>query len=607
MSVTKQQLKMRFSEFGEVLEVGFPKCPHTYATFGVAYVLYGKGKLRDATSASMAKRAADNRTPIVMDGATLNVRLDERRLYLKEQIEIQKARALKNLSEILTRQPVHPPLTEPVSSFASRPLASSIEANIHSSPRSRADPLHRVATSKESASPRTPVKQPRDYEQAESSRMVKFSKLKHEQDSYESPQKAWQPQEFDHRLSPTKPKALHWPNDPFPFPDFKPPTFEESVPQVDYCVTVESRYLPLLIADEAAMLGHLRQFGAREVFKERRCWVIVFDNKILAGNCLQNPNAMSYQGYTMVGKVQALSEFRKLEESTPSVPAIPSTDLKPRTLPSTGLPSFKRITNRMRSNPQPAPGSPPQLQTSDSRSASPNRNHRAISPSSARRPFEPVIWSPVESESTVEESPPLHSTGSARTQGYYPTAGIKRFRQTFTVGDTGVRRGSQTSKWNPISTVAKNHAAHLKKSGERVILARSNIHDWGLFAREPLKKGDLVIEYVGELIRSELADIREFKCFARGIDSSYLFRIDEEFVIDATDSGNIARFINHSCQPNCKAEIESIGSRAHIFIYASEDIPRFQEVTYDYQFPLEEESTKIKCLCNTPVCRGFLN
>lgn len=77
--------------------------------------------------------------------------------------------------------------------------------------------------------------------------------------------------------------------------------------------------------------------------------------------------------------------------------------------------------------------------------------------------------------------------------------------------------------------------------------ARSRIHDWGLFALEPIAADEMVIEYVGQGIRPIIADLREKKYNECGIGSSYLFRVDLETIIDATRFGNLARFINHSC------------------------------------------------------------
>lgn len=77
--------------------------------------------------------------------------------------------------------------------------------------------------------------------------------------------------------------------------------------------------------------------------------------------------------------------------------------------------------------------------------------------------------------------------------------------------------------------------------------ARSGIHDWGLFALEPISQDEMVIEYVGTSLRQSVADLREKQYEASGIGSSYLFRVDGETIIDATKTGNLARFINHSC------------------------------------------------------------
>ncbi len=77
--------------------------------------------------------------------------------------------------------------------------------------------------------------------------------------------------------------------------------------------------------------------------------------------------------------------------------------------------------------------------------------------------------------------------------------------------------------------------------------SKSGIHDWGLFTCEPIAAEEMVVEYVGEMVRSIIADAREKHYEQTGIGSSYLFRLDAETVIDATKVGNNARFINHSC------------------------------------------------------------
>jgi len=112
----------------------------------------------------------------------------------------------------------------------------------------------------------------------------------------------------------------------------------------------------------------------------------------------------------------------------------------------------------------------------------------------------------------------------------------------------------------------------LKKRKKPVKFARSAIHNWGLYAMENIGANDMIIEYVGEKVRQQVADMRERQYLKSGIGSSYLFRIDENTVIDATKRGGIARFINHSCTPNCTAKIIKVEGSKRIVIYALRDI-----------------------------------
>ncbi|RSM07829.1 Histone-lysine N-methyltransferase, H3 lysine-4 specific [Fusarium ambrosium] len=148
----------------------------------------------------------------------------------------------------------------------------------------------------------------------------------------------------------------------------------------------------------------------------------------------------------------------------------------------------------------------------------------------------------------------------------------------------------------------------LKKRKKPVKFARSAIHNWGLYAMENIAKDDMIIEYVGEEVRQQIAEIRENRYLKSGIGSSYLFRIDENTVIDATKKGGIARFINHSCMPNCTAKIIKVEGSKRIVIYALRDIAMNEELTYDYKFEREIGSLdRIPCLCGTAACKGFLN
>lgn len=167
----------------------------------------------------------------------------------------------------------------------------------------------------------------------------------------------------------------------------------------------------------------------------------------------------------------------------------------------------------------------------------------------------------------------------------------------------------------------------LKKRKKPVKFARSAIHNWGLYAMENIAKDDMIIEYVGEQVRQKIADLREIQYTKSGIGSSYLFRIDDDTVIDATKKGGIARFINHSCAPNCKASIIRVEGTKRIVIYAERAVGQSkptnlpdldmkrkanlfadEELTYDYKFDREIHSEdRIPCLCGTTECKGFLN
>lgn len=144
-----------------------------------------------------------------------------------------------------------------------------------------------------------------------------------------------------------------------------------------------------------------------------------------------------------------------------------------------------------------------------------------------------------------------------------------------------------------------------KMQGTRVAIGPSRIHRNGLFAMDNFQPGEIVIEYVGEVITNKIADFREKEYNLRGFGDCYMFRVDADKIIDATKYGNLARFINHSCDPNCTAQSNEINGRKHILLYAKKYIKLGEEITYDYNF--ESETEKIQCRCGAPNCQGRLN
>ncbi|KAI0340456.1 hypothetical protein BDW22DRAFT_1486284 [Trametopsis cervina] len=249
------------------------------------------------------------------------------------------------------------------------------------------------------------------------------------------------------------------------------------------------------------------------------------------------------------------------------------------------------------------------------------------------------------SEPQADGPPPfrVHTTGSARTEGYYKishaekAAYVAQYAVRTAVADTAIaeeppqpqnvtssrsnranarRRAQGLEEINQVQramALSKGETAatelvkfnQLQTRKKHLRFARSPIHDWGLYAMEKISRGEMVIEYVGEVIRAQVADKREKAYERQGIGSSYLFRIDEDLVVDATKKGNLGRLINHSCDPNCTAKIITISGEKKIVIYAKQDIELGSEITYDYHFPIEQD--KIPCLCGSAKCRGYLN
>ncbi|CAL8137469.1 unnamed protein product [Orchesella dallaii] len=196
-----------------------------------------------------------------------------------------------------------------------------------------------------------------------------------------------------------------------------------------------------------------------------------------------------------------------------------------------------------------------------------------------------------------QQQPELIALGSGKVNG-----GVGKCRETQSREARSHQRRLLTELGTE-SDLLKFNQLHFRKKALK--LARSKIHEWGLFAAEPIAAEEMVTEYVGQVIRSWVADLRERTYETQGIGSSYLFRIDEDTVIDATRWGNLSRFINHSCNPNCYAKVITIGGEKKVVFYSKQSIAISEELTYDYRFPIEDK--KIPCLCGTVGCRGTLN
>ncbi len=130
---------------------------------------------------------------------------------------------------------------------------------------------------------------------------------------------------------------------------------------------------------------------------------------------------------------------------------------------------------------------------------------------------------------------------------------------------------------------------------EWLTIRPSGIHGTGAFARRPIPAGTRVIEYVGERI-SKAESLK--RCEGN---NEYIFSLTETDDLDGNVSWNPARFINHSCSPNCEAEQDN----GHIYIIACRDIDTEAEVTFNYGYDLTEYK-EYPCRCGASNCVGYI-
>ena len=208
-----------------------------------------------------------------------------------------------------------------------------------------------------------------------------------------------------------------------------------------------------------------------------------------------------------------------------------------------------------------------------------------------------------------------HINSSARTEGYYslaPRNKKKKFRHLARKGgrEDGTARNIRINKRRLENCLKQTHGQTVFKMNslqfrqKNIQFGKSSIHSWGVFALEDIAAEEMVVEYIGEYINEKYANLREKLYRKQGYDD-YMFRVDDNLIIDATKRGNLARFINHSCDPNCYTRIIHVNNTPRVVIYSKRFIKEGEELTYDYKFPIEDD--KIQCLCGSKNCRGTLN
>jgi len=140
-----------------------------------------------------------------------------------------------------------------------------------------------------------------------------------------------------------------------------------------------------------------------------------------------------------------------------------------------------------------------------------------------------------------------------------------------------------------------------------LVIKRSNIAGRGGFAGRDIKKGERLIEYVGERISHAVAD-RRYDDASMRRHHTFLFAVNRSVVIDGAVRGNESRWLNHACHPNCDAVIE----KSRVFIEANRYILKDEELCYDYAFTRDGSETDedvfqlYGCKCGAKTCRGTI-
>lgn len=150
------------------------------------------------------------------------------------------------------------------------------------------------------------------------------------------------------------------------------------------------------------------------------------------------------------------------------------------------------------------------------------------------------------------------------------------------------------------------HPSRSEAAGPLIRVRRSKIHGSGVFALCAIPRGTRVIEYVGERVSHAEAD-RRYEGRPVNDAHTFLFIVDHRTVVDAGVGGNEARYINHSCKPNCETEV----TRGRIWVRARRRILPGEELAYDYSIGRDADDPPdvdevFRCRCGAPRCRGTM-
>lgn len=154
--------------------------------------------------------------------------------------------------------------------------------------------------------------------------------------------------------------------------------------------------------------------------------------------------------------------------------------------------------------------------------------------------------------------------------------------------------------------IPKELQGERKVDTSKIIVRKSKVHGTGVFAACDIKKGEKIIEYVGRIVSKEESEDIAQEQLERSEGHTkeggvYIFELNDEYDIDGNVEWNPARYINHSCDPNCETE----GDDWHIWIEALRDISKGEELSYDYCYDVEDWRDH-PCRCGSENCFGFI-
>lgn len=145
-----------------------------------------------------------------------------------------------------------------------------------------------------------------------------------------------------------------------------------------------------------------------------------------------------------------------------------------------------------------------------------------------------------------------------------------------------------------------------KNSIVKVERFKTDEKGWGVRAKEFIPKETFIMEYVGEVMK-EMSFKEQLATRYHKYQHNYSAKLSDGLVINSYEKGNISRFVNHSCSPNCKLEKWIVDEHSRLAIYSQKDIQEGEELCYDYDFQLFNPQENQICKCNSDNCRGFIS